>query len=60
MMAQWIMPAFYWSDAVFRQMEDKGGLEKMSMSERMDYLTPEEKDRMINLTKLFVQESSKN
>lgn len=35
------MPAFYWS---YGQMEDKRGLEKMSMSERMDYLTPEEKD----------------
>ncbi|XP_045468635.1 uncharacterized protein LOC123676608 [Harmonia axyridis] len=57
MMAQWIMPVFYWSDAVFRQLESKGGLENMSIPERLSYLTPEQKDRIIKLTKLFVQET---
>ncbi|XP_044744709.1 uncharacterized protein LOC123306672 [Coccinella septempunctata] len=60
MMAQWIMPVFYWSDVVFGQLEAKGGFEKLSVPERMSYLSSEQKDRIVKLTKLFVEESSKN
>ncbi|KAL3286065.1 hypothetical protein HHI36_000578 [Cryptolaemus montrouzieri] len=59
MMAQWIMPVLYWSDAVYNQLENIGGLENLAIPQRLSYLTPEQKDRIIKLTKLFAAESSK-
>ncbi|XP_045468622.1 uncharacterized protein LOC123676600 [Harmonia axyridis] len=57
MMAQWIAPAFYWSEAVFQTLNDLGGLESMKSEERMKHITSDQKDRMIKLTQLYFRES---
>ncbi|XP_044744710.1 uncharacterized protein LOC123306673 [Coccinella septempunctata] len=57
MMAQWITPVFYWSEAVFQTIAEKGGLENMSVEDRMKHMTSDQRDRMIKLTKLFAEES---
>ncbi|XP_044744850.1 uncharacterized protein LOC123306777 [Coccinella septempunctata] len=60
MMAQWINPIFYWSEAVFDMMEKVGGMENMSVEQRLENMTSEQKDRVIQLTKVFMNEYREN
>lgn len=60
MMAQWINPIFYWSEAVFDVMEKVGGMENMSVEERLENMTDEQQDRVIQLTKIFINEYNGN
>lgn len=56
MMAQWINPIFFWSDGVFEMMETLGGMESMSIEKRLETMTTEQKDRVIQLTEIFMNE----
>lgn len=53
MMAQWVTPTFFWSDAVLQAIIDLGGIETMTMEDRMKYMTSEQRDRLIKLTKFY-------
>lgn len=57
MMSIWIMPVFYWTDEEFDYLASKGGLENLPIEERLDFLKPEEKKRMVELTKIYVNGS---
>ncbi|KAL3285709.1 hypothetical protein HHI36_000239 [Cryptolaemus montrouzieri] len=58
MMAQWITPVFYWSEAVFQQLESIGGIENLSVTDRLKHMTFDQKDRVIKLTKHYLNDTS--
>ncbi|KAK9869234.1 hypothetical protein WA026_002985 [Henosepilachna vigintioctopunctata] len=56
MMSQWMTPVYFWSEKVLQDFESKG-LENFTINDRLQYMSAEEKDRIIKLTLFYLKDA---